>query len=68
MPEEDDAPGWIDKVNAIIRVHFGIKNPDELSDEEWAKYYQDYMWVKEYERKQIKNIIKSAIAEAFSKT
>jgi hypothetical protein len=48
-------------------VHFGISNPDSLSDEEWAKYYQDYMWVKDFELKRLKNIIKTAIAETHSK-
>lgn len=32
------------KIDAIIRVHFRI-DPKELSDKEWAQYFQDWVYV-----------------------
>ncbi len=32
------------KIDAIIRVHFNI-NPEELSDEDWAKLFQQWVYV-----------------------
>jgi len=34
----------LEKIDAVIRVHFGI-NPDELSTDEWAKLFQQWVYV-----------------------
>jgi hypothetical protein len=41
---EDNTGHDLEKIDAILRVHFNIK-PDELSVDEWAKLFQQWVYV-----------------------
>lgn len=46
---------------------FAINNPNELSDQEWAKLVNEYKFVKELEYKNLEHVFKSALSEVLSK-
>jgi hypothetical protein len=48
-------------------VHFQ-KNPEKLTDEEWARLYQDYQYYRHLEYTNFKNAITKVLQEAFGES
>jgi len=41
---ESSTEDLVRKVNTLLRVVFHIPNPNALSDDEWARLWQDLLW------------------------
>jgi hypothetical protein len=42
---------YIRQVNAQLRYYMHISDPDSLTDTEWARAFQDLVWIREQEAK-----------------
>lgn len=47
-------------MNAVLRVHYGI-DPNELSDEDWARKFQDWIYVTRSEHMALEIIMQNAL-------
>lgn len=54
------------KVSAIIRVELGI-DPDTLSDEEWAKYFNEWVYTQQIKSKLEAEVMETAVLKALAK-
>lgn len=48
MQAQQQELSFIEQANAVI-LCYGNINPDELSDEAWARHYRNICWLKEQE-------------------
>ena len=42
---------YVRQINAQLRYYLHIPDPDSLSDTDWARAFQDLVWVREQEAK-----------------
>jgi hypothetical protein len=59
--KEDDAQ-WIAKVNAILRRYYQI-NPEDLSNQEWSKLFNEWVYLEKQKLDNFETIIKNAVFE-----
>ena len=55
---------FIQKINALLRSHFIGVNPEKLSNNEWAKLYQEYLYVKHTDLENLYKVIEGANKKA----
>ena len=64
--DEKDPEKWTHKIDAIIRVIFK-ENPEELSDEDWAKRFQEWNYVNRLQLTTQEAMFKKVLLEVASK-
>ncbi|EEI90206.1 hypothetical protein HMPREF0765_4157 [Sphingobacterium spiritivorum ATCC 33300] len=62
MDPEDVTGRQIEKIDAVIQVGMGI-DPDTLSEEDWAKHYQQWVYVQEVTAKNNEAVLRKVLAE-----
>ena len=66
MDEEAGDGQWIAKINALLRFHYKVE-PERLSDREWAKLFNEYVYVRDVGLRDSGQVMKSALAEVLGK-
>ncbi|MBX7204148.1 MAG: hypothetical protein K1X81_01875 [Bacteroidia bacterium] len=51
------------KGNAVIRYHYRI-DPDALTDEEWARYLEEWKYMQRLQSRIFKNNLRTVLGEA----
>lgn len=46
---DNEKAQWLRIYNAQLRYYLHIADPDSLSDEEWAKRYNELVWIRNKE-------------------
>jgi hypothetical protein len=44
-----DENDWIRVANILMRYYYHVQDPESLSDEEWANYYNELIWIRKKE-------------------
>jgi hypothetical protein len=63
---DDEEKNQLEKMDAIIRVEMGI-DPNNISDTEWAKLFQEWVYVQRVKNNALEKILEKTFTEALFK-
>ncbi|WP_228235935.1 hypothetical protein [Allomuricauda sp. M10] len=55
----------MEQVNAIIRRYYNL-DPDKLSDEQWARIYNEFLYTEEIRLTNLKNVFTAALTKVLN--